>query len=98
MNLSCTGVRTMSKSEASEILKNEIEKLRLKPFSLFKNWCETRHVEVITVTGKSGQEYQIEAQVMPEGTAMRVLLAIDDGILPGAMAPLCDDFVVEPKN
>lgn len=58
-------------------------------------------VQVSEVTGKSGETYTIEVDVMwdakPDGD-IRVLGAIDDGRLPGAMSPLCDDFLMTPAG
>lgn len=58
-------------------------------------------VQVAETTGASGETYTIEIDVMwdarPDGD-IRVMGAIDDGRLPGAMAPLCDDFVVTPES
>lgn len=84
----------MSDSEAAEILKARMAELQKRPYSLFKSWSDTRHIEVLIVTSPSGVEYQIEIQVLPEGSDLRVLLAIDRGELPGSIKPLCDDFVV----
>jgi len=57
-------------------------------------------VHVAGASGLSGAEYQIEVEVVwdspRERTAIRVLGAIDDGRLAGAMSPVTLDFLVNP--
>jgi len=57
-------------------------------------------VHVTEVVGPSGTEYQIELEVIwdspREKTDIHVIAAIDDGRLPGAMAPVSESFIVTP--
>ena len=59
-------------------------------------------VQVAEVNGPSGAVYQIEVEVVwdspREQTDIRVLGAIDDGRLPGAIVPVTDDFIVVPDG
>ena len=57
---------------------------------------------IVEVRGPSGTEYQIEINVMWDSHGdridIRVMGAIDDGRLPGALLPLCDSFILAPNG
>jgi len=88
----------MDKREASALLATELTRFRARSYDdLVKMMAD---VHVTEVTGLSGSEYTIEVEVMwdspREKGAVRVVGAIDDGRLPGALVPLTESFIVAP--
>lgn len=85
----------MNRQEAAAILREALAAHRAMPFADLVKLIG--NVQVTEATGAGGETYTIEIDVMwdarPDGE-IRVLGAIDDGRLPGAMAPLCDDFLM----
>jgi len=91
----------MIRDEARQILNQEMDRLSALPYSFFKNWVDTKHVEVLTRTGQSGAEYQLEIESHwdgKEGGSLRVLIGIDDGHFHGAFKPLSVDFIIAPNT
>ena len=90
----------MDKSEARAILATQLASFRMRSYGDLVNLMG--EVQVTEVSGKSGAEYQIEIEVMwdspREKVNVRVIGAIDDGRLPGALAPLSDSFIVAPDG
>jgi hypothetical protein len=89
----------MNKEEAKQIIGNELESLRTKPYSELVLMIDA---EPITGerTGSSGNWYQIEIEVFWDhkpGGNIRVLGSIDDGGWR-AFTPLCEDFIKSPLD
>jgi hypothetical protein len=85
----------MHLEEASNLLRDELEKWRSRSYEEFvKLIGETLVVEC---AGPSGQGYIIEVDVLwdgPPGGTIRVLASIDDGGV-SSLAPLCENLLVE---
>jgi hypothetical protein len=91
----------MNQQEAREILAGHIRELRNLSYSEFCSWVTDGRTEVLLAKGASGTEYQIEIGAMwdsKQGGGIRVLFSIDDGSLPTACVPLCDDFIISPDG
>jgi hypothetical protein len=90
----------MNRDEARAILKSHLELLRPRPYADLVEIIGD--VQVVEVVGPSGVRYQIEIEVMwdspREKTNIRVMGAIDDGRLPGAILPVTDSFIVAPDG
>jgi hypothetical protein len=90
----------VDKAEARHVLAQELSPYRSRSYSdLVKSVGAT---SVVQVHGPSGTEYQVEIEVMwdppRDKSVIRVLGAIDDGRLPGALTPLCDSVIVAPDG
>ena len=89
----------MNKEEASQVIRAELEPLRVKPYL---ELIEMIDAEPLTGdrTGASGGKYQIEIQAFwddkPKGD-IRVMGSIDDGGWR-AFFPRCYDFIKSPFN
>jgi hypothetical protein len=94
------GTRLMDKNEARAILATHLDSFRARRYDELV--ALIGDVQVAEVVGRSGTEYQIEVEVRwdspREKTDVRVLGAIDDGHLPGAIIPLCESFIVSPDG
>ena len=59
-------------------------------------------VQVATITGASGVEYQIEVEVIwdsrDDKTDIMVLASIDDGRFLSALTPLTASFILSPEG
>jgi len=86
----------MDRAEATAILDAHLEPFRRRSHAELQALMGDVHVA--EVSGRSGAEYQIEVEVVwdspREQADIRVLGAIDDGLLPSAMAPVTRDFIV----
>lgn len=90
----------MDRGEARTLLAANLEPFQRRSYADLVTLMGDIHLT--EVAGPSGTEYQIELEVMwdspREKTNIRVLGAIDDGRLPGAMAPVADSFIVAPDG
>jgi hypothetical protein len=90
----------MDRSEARIILAAHFEPLRRRSYADLLALMGDVHVT--EVAGPFGAEYQIEVEVVwdspREKADIRVLGAIDDGRLPGSIAPVSDSFMVAPDG
>ena len=86
----------MDRDEAGAILMAHLESFRGRPHAELLRLMGDVHVA--EVSGPSGAEYQIEVEVVWESprqrSDIRVLGAIDDGRIPGSIAPVTHDFIV----
>jgi hypothetical protein len=89
----------MNKQEAKEILKQQLDTYRNRPYSELTKMIDTNPV-TYELRGPSGTSYQIEIQAFwdnkPNGN-IRVKGSIDDGGLR-AFAPNSDGFIKNPKD
>jgi len=90
----------MDKAEARNVLARQLASYRGRPYHDMVRLVGTN--STVEVRGPSGAEYQIEIDVMwdsrREKVNVRVMGAIDDGRLPGALLPLCESFVLTPDE
>ena len=90
----------MDRDEARSILAAHLEPWRLRSYGELVGLLGD--VQVAEVVGPSGAEYQIEVEVRwnspGEKTDIRVSAGIDDGRLPGSLAPVSGAFVVAPDG
>jgi hypothetical protein len=90
----------MDKAEARDLLLNELTSYRRRPYQDLAKLVGTN--ADVQVRGPSGVQYAIEIDVVwdrpGEPGNIRVLGGIDDGRLPGAMFPLCEDFIMSPAG
>ncbi len=87
----------MNKEEAKQIIRNELESLRAKPYSELVRMIDAEPISGDR-TSPSGKWYQIEIEVFWEhepGGNIRVQGSIDDGGWR-AFSPLGDDFIKSP--
>jgi hypothetical protein len=90
----------LDRDEARAVLVAHLEPFRRRSRAELLSLMGDVHVDV--VSGPSGTEYQIEVEVVwdspREQTDIRVLGAIDDGRLPGAITPVIYDFIVDRRG
>jgi len=90
----------MDKSEARAVLAQQLAVYRGYSYGDLTKLIGTN--SAVQVSGPSGAEYQIEIDVMWDSPRdkvdIRVMGAIDDGRLPGALLPLCDSFILAPDG
>ena len=90
----------MDKTEARAVLARQLASYRKRAYGDLITRVGTN--STIEVRGPSGAEYQIEIDVMWDSPRdkvdIRVMGAIDDGRLPGALSPLCDSFILAPDG
>jgi hypothetical protein len=90
----------MDRTEARALLESQLETFRKRNYS--ELLALMGDVSVLEVVGESGAEYQIEIEVFWDDPGkkanLRVMGAIDDGRLPGALLPLCQSFLVAPDG
>jgi len=88
----------MNKTEAKEILAQELSNLKQESFK--ELWKLIDSPAVIERDGTSGVSYQIEIQVFwdnPKDAAgdLRIIASIDDGGFFSALLPLSGDFIMD---
>jgi hypothetical protein len=90
----------MDESEARDLLLKEVIGYRSCSYEQLTKLVGTNHVS--EVRGPSGVDYTIEVDVFWDSPGspgkIRVMGAIDDGHLPGAFSPLCEDFILCPDG
>ncbi len=90
----------MDRTEARAVLAQQLASYKRRTYGDLVKLVGT--VSVVEVRGPSGAEYQIEIDVMWDSPRdkvdVRVIGAIDDGLLPGALLPLCDSFILAPDG
>ncbi|MGD8849791.1 MAG: hypothetical protein PVF18_08710 [Anaerolineales bacterium] len=91
----------MNKTEAEEVLTEELNNFQAKSFEDLKKLIESP--EVIERDGASGVSYQIEIQAFwdnpREGDGdLRIIASIDDGGFLSALIPLSSDFIIDPEG
>jgi hypothetical protein len=90
----------MDKTEARAVLAQQLAPYRGRSHADLVKLVGTS--SVAEARGPSGAEYQIEIEVrwddLRAKVNIRVLGAIDDGRLPGAVFPLGDDFILAPDG
>jgi hypothetical protein len=89
----------MNTQEAREILSEVMREYRQKDYSYWENSIPESPL-VISKTGESGVDYQIEIIIVrdaPKSRTIRVAFGIDDGGWR-AFVPMTDDFLVEPEE
>ncbi len=90
----------MNKTEARIVLAQQLASYRARPYGDLVKLVGSNLVS--EARGPSGSEYQIEIDVMWDSPRdkvdIRVIGAIDDGRLPGALAPLCEAFILTPDG
>ena len=90
----------MDKSEARTLLLEHLALYRKYSYGDLLKLMGNNSVAV--VRGPSGTEYQIEIDILWDSPRdkvnIRVLGAIDDGRLPGALKPLSDSFILAPDG
>ena len=89
----------MDRSEAAKILEAYVSQYRTKPYAELVGLMDD--VQVHEETGLSGVQYILEFDVVwdhePDAD-IRVTGGIDDGKIPSALSPLCDDFILTPDD
>ncbi len=88
----------MDKTEANEIINNEIKDLRKKPYNDLAKIIDSGITK--EVKGKSRKLYQLEIQAFwddKKGENLRVSIAIDDGGWR-AFIPITNDFIISPNG
>jgi hypothetical protein len=90
----------MDREEARQVLQQALDPFRSMPFDQLV--AQIGSNQVFERAGPSGNPYQIEIDVVWDDPrirrgAVRVLGAIDDGRLPGAIFPLTEDLLIEAK-
>ena len=86
----------MDKIEARAVLAQHLARYRARAYSDLVKLLGTN--SVAEVRGPSGAEYQIEIDWDSDKVNLRVMGAIDDGRLPGALLPICDSFILAPDG
>ena len=90
----------MDRTEARAVLAQQLASYRGRAYGDLVKLVGTN--SAVEVRGPSGAEYQIEIDVMWDSPRdkvdVRVMGAIDDGRLPGALLTLCDSFIVTPDG
>ena len=90
----------MDKTEARAVLTHQLASYRVRAYAELVKLVGTN--STLEIRGPSGAEYQIEIDVLwdsPRDRAdVRVIGAIDDGRLPGALLPMCDSFIMTPDG
>jgi hypothetical protein len=91
----------MDKEEAQQILDHEIMIYREKTFQQLTALVGS--VDIFTLAGSSGVEYQIEVQAFWDhpkkpGENLRVILSIDDGGFLSSLTPMSSDFIMAPDG
>lgn len=90
----------MDKAEARDVLEQQLASYRGRAYGDLVKLVGTN--SVLAIRGPSGTEYQIEVDVMWDSLRDRVNVlvigAVDDGRLPGALAPLCASFILAPDG
>jgi hypothetical protein len=92
----CPWTNSVDKREARQLLESALGAYRKSTYQELTARIE-RGVEVRQVHGPSGVEYTIEIETHWDDALhgdVRVAGAIDDGRLPAALVPLCNDFVM----
>ena len=88
----------MDNTEARALLLKELASYR-------RSYAELATIvgtnSVVEVRGAYGTEYTIEVDVLWDSDKqgkIRVIGSIDDGRLPGALLPLCEDLLLFPDG
>jgi hypothetical protein len=88
----------MDRAEAARILHKHLDELEVLGYAELSS--RIGHDEVLTITGSSGHEYQIEVTILWDrdpGGAIRILGGIDDGGL-SAFLPLSAGRLIDPQS
>ncbi len=90
----------MNKKEAKQIIQNELEQFRNKPYSELVQMINAEPIDYERI-GPNDQKYGIEIQAFWDGKKdgdIRVIGAIDDGSRWRLFHPLTEDFIKTPDN
>jgi hypothetical protein len=90
----------MDRQRAAAVLSEQLVHFRALTYENLRNLIGS--LEAFEVVNPSGENYQVEIQVLWDGKPsdgnIRVMGAIDDGGLLSAFSPLCEDFMMTPDG
>ena len=81
------------KEEARALLREHLEQYKGVSFDQIRANLSDEMQHCVTVSGSSGEEYQIEVDAIWEEDRVRLMAGIDDGRLR-AFFPLCEEIII----